>query len=178
MEGGLESERETTNRWRVASNRSGGWPSSARVWIPHLWRDEECVKILKNCHRALPANGKVIVIEYVLPASPEPTLAAQGAFHLDVVMLNRLAGAKERTERGVRRDRRRGRLLRRLQGHLHLRQRLGARVHQAAALAFAVHISAPPFGDIAALIFSQPAEYAQPTTGHTKPCDKKLKCHA
>nr|AGT16723.1 O-methyltransferase [Saccharum hybrid cultivar R570] len=25
-------------------------------WILHLWRDEECVKILKNCHRALPAN--------------------------------------------------------------------------------------------------------------------------
>ncbi|CAL4913262.1 unnamed protein product [Urochloa decumbens] len=67
-------------------------------WILHLWCDEECVKILKNCHRALPADGKVIVIEYVLPASPEPTLAAQGAFHLDVAMLNRLAGAKERTE--------------------------------------------------------------------------------
>lgn len=68
-------------------------------WILHLWRDEECVRILKNCHKALPADGKVIVVEYVLPASPEPTLAAHGAFHLDVVMLNRLAGAKERTER-------------------------------------------------------------------------------
>ncbi|CAD6210195.1 unnamed protein product [Miscanthus lutarioriparius] len=67
-------------------------------WILHLWRDEECVKILKNCHRALPANGKVIVVEYVLPASPEPTQVAQAAFLLDVVMLNRLRGAKERTE--------------------------------------------------------------------------------
>jgi hypothetical protein len=28
-------------------------------WILHLWRDEECVKILKNCHRALPANCRV-----------------------------------------------------------------------------------------------------------------------
>ncbi|KAF8673748.1 hypothetical protein HU200_048501 [Digitaria exilis] len=65
------------------------------------WRDEECVKILKNCHRALPANGKVIVIEFVLPESPEPTPAAKGAFTLDVVMLNRLAGAKERTEREI-----------------------------------------------------------------------------
>ncbi|KAF8673749.1 hypothetical protein HU200_048502 [Digitaria exilis] len=68
-------------------------------WILHLWRDEECVKILKNCHKALPANGKVIIVEFVLPASPEPTPAAKGAFTLDVVMLNRLAGAKERTER-------------------------------------------------------------------------------
>lgn len=68
-------------------------------WILHLWRDEECIKILKNCHRALPANGKVIVVECVLPASPEPTQVAQGALLLDVVMLNRLRGAKERTER-------------------------------------------------------------------------------
>ncbi|WVZ56043.1 hypothetical protein U9M48_006629 [Paspalum notatum var. saurae] len=67
-------------------------------WILHLWRDEECVKILRNCHSALPADGKVIVVEYVLPACPEATLAAQGAFHLDVVMLNRHAGGKERTE--------------------------------------------------------------------------------
>ncbi|KAG0552178.1 hypothetical protein BDA96_01G486900 [Sorghum bicolor] len=67
-------------------------------WILHLWRDDECVKILKNCHRALPANGKVIVVEYVLPASPEPTQVAQVSLLLDVAMLNRLRGAKERTE--------------------------------------------------------------------------------
>lgn len=67
-------------------------------WILHLWSDEDCVKILKNCYKVLPVNGKVIVVEYVLPASPEPTLAAQGAFRLDVVMLNRLVGGKERTE--------------------------------------------------------------------------------
>nr|AGT16978.1 O-methyltransferase, family 2 [Saccharum hybrid cultivar R570] len=61
-------------------------------WILHLWRDEECVKILKNCHRALPANGKAIVVEYVLPASPEPTQVAQGALLLNMAMLNRLRG--------------------------------------------------------------------------------------
>nr|CAB3501599.1 unnamed protein product [Digitaria exilis] len=69
--------------------------------LPHVIAQAppECVKILKNCHKALPANGKVIIVEFVLPASPEPTPAAKGAFTLDVVMLNRLAGAKERTER-------------------------------------------------------------------------------
>nr|CAB3501600.1 unnamed protein product [Digitaria exilis] len=69
--------------------------------VLHLWRDEECIKILENCHSALPANGKVIIIEFVLPSSPETTPAAKGAFNLDVVMLNRLAGAKERTEREI-----------------------------------------------------------------------------
>uniref|UniRef100_A0A0E0MKZ9 O-methyltransferase domain-containing protein n=1 Tax=Oryza punctata TaxID=4537 RepID=A0A0E0MKZ9_ORYPU len=76
-------------------------PSGSAIllkWILHLWGDDDCVKILKNCYKALPAKGKVIVVEYVLPASPEPTLAAQGAFRLDVVMLNRLVGGKERTQ--------------------------------------------------------------------------------
>uniref|UniRef100_A0A0D3HSW1 Uncharacterized protein n=1 Tax=Oryza barthii TaxID=65489 RepID=A0A0D3HSW1_9ORYZ len=76
-------------------------PSGSAIllkWILHLWGDEECVKILKNCYKALSEKGKVIVVEYVLPASPEATLAAQGAFRLDVVMLNRLVGGKERTQ--------------------------------------------------------------------------------
>ncbi|XP_052138074.1 naringenin 7-O-methyltransferase [Oryza glaberrima] len=76
-------------------------PSGSAIllkWILHLWGDEECVKILKNCYKALPAKGKVILVEYVLPASPEATLAAQEAFRLDVMMLNRLAGGKERTQ--------------------------------------------------------------------------------
>ncbi|WVZ55997.1 hypothetical protein U9M48_006587 [Paspalum notatum var. saurae] len=67
--------------------------------ILHNWGDEECAKILRNCHSALPADGKVIVVEYVLRERPEPTLAAQGVFHLDVVMLCAHAGGKERTER-------------------------------------------------------------------------------
>uniref|UniRef100_A0A0A8YE35 O-methyltransferase C-terminal domain-containing protein n=1 Tax=Arundo donax TaxID=35708 RepID=A0A0A8YE35_ARUDO len=29
----------------------------------HMHSDEECHKILKNCHQALPDNGKVIVIQ-------------------------------------------------------------------------------------------------------------------
>ncbi|KAF0889706.1 hypothetical protein E2562_030453 [Oryza meyeriana var. granulata] len=68
-------------------------------WVLHLWDDSDCAKILMNCYKALPANGKVIVVEYVLPGSPEPTPVSQAAFLLDVVMLNRLRGGKERTER-------------------------------------------------------------------------------
>jgi hypothetical protein len=29
--------------------------------------DENCVKILKNCYKALPADGKVITVDHVLP---------------------------------------------------------------------------------------------------------------
>ncbi|CAL5028711.1 unnamed protein product [Urochloa decumbens] len=64
----------------------------------HLKNDDDCVKILKNCHRALPEHGKVIAMEIVLPAIPEATPVAQNPFRLDVIMLNNFRGGKERTE--------------------------------------------------------------------------------
>ncbi|CAL5033630.1 unnamed protein product [Urochloa decumbens] len=64
----------------------------------HLQNDDDCIKILKNCHRALPERGKVIAVEIVLPAIPEATPMAQNPFRLDVIMLNNFRGGKERTE--------------------------------------------------------------------------------
>ncbi|TKW03172.1 hypothetical protein SEVIR_7G006100v4 [Setaria viridis] len=66
--------------------------------ILHLQNDEDCMKILSNCHRALPERGKVIAVEIVLPAIPEATPVAQNPFRLDVIMLNNFRGGKERTE--------------------------------------------------------------------------------
>ncbi|KAL6841149.1 hypothetical protein ACP4OV_029118 [Aristida adscensionis] len=66
--------------------------------ILHLQNDNDCIKILKNCHRSLPDHGKVIAVEIVLPAIPEATPIAQNPFRLDVIMLNNFRGGKERTE--------------------------------------------------------------------------------
>ncbi|KAL5998641.1 hypothetical protein ACLOJK_009584 [Asimina triloba] len=35
-------------------------------WVLHNSGDELCVKILRNCCKALPDSGKVIVVEFVL----------------------------------------------------------------------------------------------------------------
>ena len=36
-------------------------------WLLHNWSDEACVKILKNCRKAIPEKtGKVIIIDVVL----------------------------------------------------------------------------------------------------------------
>lgn len=38
-------------------------------WVLHDWSDEECVKILKNCKKAIPPKeegGKVIIIDIVV----------------------------------------------------------------------------------------------------------------
>ncbi|CAD6246855.1 unnamed protein product [Miscanthus lutarioriparius] len=69
-------------------------------WILHDWGDKECVKILKNCYTALPVNGTMVILEYILPETPEQTLAAQLAFDLDLAMMVQFgASGKERTEK-------------------------------------------------------------------------------
>ncbi|KAG6493134.1 caffeic acid 3-O-methyltransferase-like [Zingiber officinale] len=67
-------------------------------WTLHDWSDEHCVKILKNCSKALPAEkGKVVVFEYVVPAVPEATPEAKSIFQLDLCMVAYSVGGKERT---------------------------------------------------------------------------------
>lgn len=63
--------------------------------VLHNWSDADCVKILKNCWKALPDNGKIIIIEHVIPRNIDE---AKSAFDYDVVMLTLLAKGKERTE--------------------------------------------------------------------------------
>ena len=62
-------------------------------WIIHDWNDEQCVTILKNCHRALPEDGKLILVEAVVPATNEPHFSK----FIDLNMLV-MTGGRERTE--------------------------------------------------------------------------------
>ena len=61
--------------------------------IIHDWDDEKSLTILCNCHRAMPAHGRLLVVESVIPPGNEPFA---GKF-LDLVMLM-IPGGKERTE--------------------------------------------------------------------------------
>ncbi|KAH7690788.1 O-methyltransferase COMT-type protein [Dioscorea alata] len=62
--------------------------------ILHNWSDANCVKILKNCWKALSDNGKMIIIECAIPKNIEK---AKRALHFDINMLIFSIG-KERTE--------------------------------------------------------------------------------
>lgn len=61
--------------------------------VIHDWSEAQCMTILANCRRAMPANGRLLIIEMVLPEG--------NTFHpgkiLDISMLT-LAGGQERTE--------------------------------------------------------------------------------
>jgi hypothetical protein len=61
--------------------------------IVHDWDDEHALTILQNCHRAMTENGKLLVVEMLIPESNAPSL---GKF-LDLEMLLFLH-SYERTE--------------------------------------------------------------------------------
>ncbi|RYR24222.1 hypothetical protein Ahy_B02g057715 isoform E [Arachis hypogaea] len=66
--------------------------------ILHDWSDEHCLKVLKNCHKAIPEDGKVIVVDTMVPVFPENKTAAKVAFKADLLMMTQNIGGKERTK--------------------------------------------------------------------------------
>uniref|UniRef100_A0A803RCJ9 caffeate O-methyltransferase n=1 Tax=Cannabis sativa TaxID=3483 RepID=A0A803RCJ9_CANSA len=67
-------------------------------WILHDWSDEQCVKVLKNCYKAIPENGKVIVMEGLLPMLPEASYGDNIMSKTDVLMMTQNPGGKERSK--------------------------------------------------------------------------------
>jgi hypothetical protein len=61
--------------------------------IIHDWTDEQCVQILSNCRKVIPANGRLLVVEAVVPEGNEPSLSKE----FDMTMLV-YPGGLERTE--------------------------------------------------------------------------------
>ncbi len=64
--------------------------------ILHDWPDQECLTILQNCRRAMRPDGKVLVIERIMPESTDPEQAE--TFFVDLIMLA-LFGGRERSAR-------------------------------------------------------------------------------
>uniref|UniRef100_A0A0C9RXM5 TSA: Wollemia nobilis Ref_Wollemi_Transcript_5597_1184 transcribed RNA sequence n=1 Tax=Wollemia nobilis TaxID=56998 RepID=A0A0C9RXM5_9CONI len=67
--------------------------------ILHDWGDEECIKILRNCRRAIPKQGKLIVVDGVLA---DPGKEKEGfediARMMDMVMLANVTGKQRRED--------------------------------------------------------------------------------
>ncbi|TXG63120.1 hypothetical protein EZV62_010114 [Acer yangbiense] len=52
---------------------------------------------LKNCYKAIPDDGKVIVVEAVVLEIPEASAAAKTTSQIDVILMTQNPGGKERT---------------------------------------------------------------------------------
>jgi hypothetical protein len=60
--------------------------------IIHDWQDDEAIAILRNCREAMNVDGRILVIEMVIPPANEPFFGKW----LDLMML--LIGGRERTQ--------------------------------------------------------------------------------
>ena len=65
----------------------------------HRYDDKRCLTILNNCYEALPNHGKVIVVDMVIPESPETTTSAKSLFQFDMFLMNMNTTGNERTEK-------------------------------------------------------------------------------
>uniref|UniRef100_A0A8I6Y176 acetylserotonin O-methyltransferase n=2 Tax=Hordeum vulgare subsp. vulgare TaxID=112509 RepID=A0A8I6Y176_HORVV len=62
-------------------------------WIMHDWSDDDCIKILKNCNKAIApkdAGGKVIIVDMVVGGGPQDLKhkETQVLFDLYIMLLN------------------------------------------------------------------------------------------
>jgi hypothetical protein len=65
-------------------------------FIIHDWGDEQSIAILKNCHKAMHQDSKMLLLERVMPEKMEPTSANQRMAMADMNMLA-MPGGRERT---------------------------------------------------------------------------------
>jgi hypothetical protein len=61
--------------------------------IIHDWTDEQSIRILGHCRKAIPPNGKLLIADCVVPAGNAPSLSKD----MDITMLT-FPGGQERTE--------------------------------------------------------------------------------
>jgi hypothetical protein len=61
--------------------------------IIHDWNDEQCVQILGHCRRVVPSDGRVLLVECVVPPGNAPSIAKD----FDMTMMT-FPGGIERTE--------------------------------------------------------------------------------
>jgi SAM-dependent methyltransferase len=85
----------------VAGNFFNSIPEGADAYllknVIHNWDDERSCLILRNCRRAISSNGKLLLIERIMPARFEPSSAHRAFAYADLAMLVG-PGGRERTE--------------------------------------------------------------------------------
>jgi SAM-dependent methyltransferase len=64
-------------------------------YIIHDWNDDQSVRILSNCARALRRNGRVVLVERLLPDDERPSHAALADLNMLVLLPGRERTAKQ-----------------------------------------------------------------------------------
>lgn len=90
---------QITNRCElVAGNCLEAVPSGGDAYIlmfvVHNWDDDRAVQLLKNCREAMTANGKLLIVEMIMPPGNEPFVGKL----IDLESLLTTPGGYERSE--------------------------------------------------------------------------------
>ena len=56
------------------------------------------MKLLKNCYKALPDDGKVIVVDAILPLLSDTSISTRANANIDAIVMTHYSGGRERTE--------------------------------------------------------------------------------
>ena len=56
-------------------------------WAAIGWTDEECKKVWQNCYKALPAGGKLVVCEAVLPELTDESQRTRTVLAADIFIM-------------------------------------------------------------------------------------------
>ncbi|WKU46088.1 methyltransferase [Streptomyces sp. VNUA116] len=94
--------KEIAGRWRTDSGSffesvTTGGDIYVLKHILHDWKDEDCLRILRAVRTAIPAGGRLLAVDAILPPGNEPHTAKV----LDIIMLTVVTG-RERTEQEFR----------------------------------------------------------------------------
>lgn len=65
-------------------------------WIIHDWDDEHSLAIIRNCHHAMPGDGRLLLVERIVPERIDESADTQSIVLTDLNMLV-LTGGQERT---------------------------------------------------------------------------------
>jgi hypothetical protein len=63
-------------------------------WILHDWSDDQCLRILQNCRRAMRAGTRLLVVERVLELDPTKGNTVDYLSDMNMMVVN---GGRERT---------------------------------------------------------------------------------
>jgi O-methyltransferase domain len=74
----------------------GGYDLHILKWILHDWNDESCRRLLTTCRAALPDDGRLLVVEQLLPDEVPTAGPLHPAIAMDLIMLVNFADARER----------------------------------------------------------------------------------
>lgn len=81
----------------VAGNFFNSVPEGAEVYllcgVVHDWDDDRAIRILSNCRKAMTRNGKVLIVDMIVPATNSPSFSKL----LDLNMMV-MTGGRERTK--------------------------------------------------------------------------------